>query len=118
VHEWYGVFQYYSRLSGWLGFPGRCPAQDGSNGRASKAGAGQAISSEVLLKAGGISKMAQVMIEEIVDYLSNDFRRALEAAVLEVLPEAEVDRHELLRAFGRAVRRKFSTWKTVPDQYV
>lgn len=62
--------------------------------------------------------MAQVNIEEIVDYLSTDMRRALEAAVQEVAPRAQFDAHELFRAFRRAVGRKCSTWEQVPDNYV
>jgi hypothetical protein len=36
--------------------------------------------------------MAQVKIEDIVDDLSTEMRRALEAAVREVLPDAKFDR--------------------------
>ena len=62
--------------------------------------------------------MARINPEEIVDDLSSEFRRALEDAVLEILPNAEFDRSELFRAFKRAVRRKCSTWETVSDHHV
>lgn len=62
--------------------------------------------------------MARIKPDEVVDHLSSEMKRALEAAVLEVLPDAEFDRNELFRAFKRAVRRKCSTWERVPDQYV
>ena len=62
--------------------------------------------------------MAKVRIEEIVDHLSSEMRRALADAVREVLPNATVDDHALYRAFVRAVRRKCNTWENVPDQYV
>jgi hypothetical protein len=62
--------------------------------------------------------MAQVEIEEIVGHLSSEMRKALEAAVEEVIPNAQFDRHELFRAFRRAVRRKCNTWEQVPDSYV
>jgi hypothetical protein len=45
-------------------------------------------------------------------------KRALEAAVDEVLPDAKIDRNELYRAFRRAVGRKCSTWETVSDSDV
>ena len=62
--------------------------------------------------------MARIKIESIIDRLDTDMKRALEAAVEEVLPNATVDRGDLFRAFKRAVSRKCSTWVTVPDQYV
>lgn len=62
--------------------------------------------------------MARVKIEEIVDDLSTEMRSALEAAVKEVLPDAEFDRSALFRAFKRAVRRKCSTWERVRDDHV
>lgn len=62
--------------------------------------------------------MARVKIEEVVDHLRSEMRRALEDAVKECVPEADVDAHDLFRAFKRAVRRKCSTWERVPDQYV
>lgn len=62
--------------------------------------------------------MARIKIESIIDRLDTDMKRALEAAVEEVLPNATVDRGDLFRAFKRAIARKCSTWVTVPDQYV
>lgn len=62
--------------------------------------------------------MAQVEIEGIVGHLSSEMCRALEAAVEEVIPNIQFDRHELFRAFRRAIRRKCNTWEQVPDSYV
>lgn len=62
--------------------------------------------------------MARVKVDDIVDDLSTEFRGALEAAVQEVLPEAEFDRYQLFLAFKRAVRRKCNTWERVRDDYV
>jgi hypothetical protein len=53
--------------------------------------------------------MARVKIEEIVDSLSSEITKALEDAVRQVLPEADVNRGDLFRAFKRAVARKCST---------
>jgi hypothetical protein len=62
--------------------------------------------------------MARVRIEEIVDHLSYDMKRALEDAVHRTLPDARFDRNHLFREFRRAVGRKCSTWEQVPDRYV
>jgi len=62
--------------------------------------------------------MARVKIEQIVDHLSSEMRRALEDAVQRTCPDCRVDAHALFREFKRAVGRKCSTWENVPDHYV
>jgi len=62
--------------------------------------------------------MARVKIEDVVDHLSSEMRRALEDAIREEIPNAEFDSYALFRAFKRAVYRKCSVWENVPDQYV
>jgi hypothetical protein len=62
--------------------------------------------------------MARVKIQDIIDSLDTDIRNALEASVQEVMPDSQVDKYELFRAFKRAVRRKCSTWERVPDHSV
>lgn len=62
--------------------------------------------------------MARVKIEDIVDHLSSEIRKALEQAVTNVLPDAEFDAYELFREFRRAVGRKCNTWENVPDHFV
>lgn len=62
--------------------------------------------------------MASVKMEEIVDHLSTEVRRALEDAVQQVAPSTRIDAHQLFRAFRRAIGRKCSTWEQVPDDYV
>lgn len=62
--------------------------------------------------------MARVKMEEIVDHLSSDMKRALEATIREVYPNAQIDRSQLYRSFRKNVRRKCGTWENVPDSYV
>lgn len=62
--------------------------------------------------------MKQVNIEDVIDHLSSEMRKALLDAVHEVDPKANVDAYSLLRAFKRAVRRKCNTWEQVPDHMV
>ena len=62
--------------------------------------------------------MARVNIEEIVDHLSSEMRRALEETVKTVMPGVDFDAHKLFREFRRNVGRKCNTWETVPDQYI
>jgi len=62
--------------------------------------------------------MAQVNIEQIIDQLSSEMRKALVATIREHAPTCLVNDHALFRAFRRQVGRKCSTWETVPDQFV
>lgn len=62
--------------------------------------------------------MARVKIEEIVDHLSSEVRRALSDSIKEVFPNSNIDEYTLFRAFKRAIRRKCSTWERVPDSFV
>lgn len=62
--------------------------------------------------------MAKVKIESIVDHLSSEMKRALEAALSNVVPAVHIDRDELFREFRREVGRKCSTWETVNDSHV
>lgn len=62
--------------------------------------------------------MARVKIEDIVDHLSIEMRRALDDALREVAPDSDIDRQAFFRAFKRGVARKFNTWENVPDHYV
>ena len=62
--------------------------------------------------------MARVKIEEIVDHLSTEFRKALDEAVRKEIPDAEFNQRQLFRKFRRAVGRKCNTWESVPDHYV
>jgi hypothetical protein len=59
-----------------------------------------------------------VKIEDIVDHLSTEMRRALEDSIHKVAPNARFDAHELFREFRRAVGRKCNTWENVPDSFV
>jgi len=62
--------------------------------------------------------MAKIKVEEIVDDLSSEFRRALADAVREVMPGIQCDEYQLFRAFKRAVGRKCSIWETVKNSHV
>jgi hypothetical protein len=62
--------------------------------------------------------MARVKIEEIIDQLDSDLRKALRDAVRQVIPKVDFDGRRLFREFVRAVRRKRSTWETVNDGFV
>jgi len=63
--------------------------------------------------------MARIKIQNIIERMDYDMRRALRDAVERTLPEMEyLDDRELFRNFVRAVGRKCSTWERVSDSYV
>jgi len=62
--------------------------------------------------------MARVQMEEIVDHLSSEMRKALTIAVRNELPDADFDERRLFREFKRAVGRKCMIWESVPNQYI
>jgi hypothetical protein len=62
--------------------------------------------------------MAKIKIEEVIDHLDTDVRRALADAVKETIPSANFDEYSLFRAFKRSIRRRCRTWENVPDNYV
>jgi hypothetical protein len=62
--------------------------------------------------------MAQIQMEPIVEHLRAEMRRALSAAVREVIEGAKFDESALYRAFRHAVRSRCNVWERVPDKYV
>ena len=62
--------------------------------------------------------MARIKIEEVIDSLSSEMKRALKESVEKVLPGTIVDSSTLFREFKRSVGRKCNTWERVPDSYV
>ncbi|MCS6767055.1 MAG: hypothetical protein MO847_12020 [Candidatus Protistobacter heckmanni] len=62
--------------------------------------------------------MARINMEGLLDDLGPQMRSAREMEAKEILPEAEVDKMELFRAFKRAIKRKCATWERVPDNHV
>jgi hypothetical protein len=62
--------------------------------------------------------MAQIQMEPIVEHLRAEMRRALSAAVREVIKDAVFDESALYRAFCRAVRRRCKVWERIPEKYI
>lgn len=62
--------------------------------------------------------MAKIKIEEVIDHLDRELRRALEATLNEHFPNQSFDARSVFRTFKRQASRKCSTWENVPDQYI
>jgi hypothetical protein len=62
--------------------------------------------------------MTRVRIQSIIERRDYEMKRALEDALLRVLPEAQFDRTQLFKEFSKAVGRRASTWVDVSDSDV
>ncbi|MEO9870874.1 hypothetical protein [Ekhidna sp.] len=62
--------------------------------------------------------MARIKVEDIVDHLDREFRKALENTLEEHFPNENFDARDVFRTFKRKIRRKCNTWENVPDRFV
>ena len=62
--------------------------------------------------------MARIKVEEVLESLDHELRRALGDAVRQSIPNANFDERTLYKAFCKAAYRRCSIWETVPDMYV
>lgn len=62
--------------------------------------------------------MAQIKIEDMIDHLSHEMKRALEEAVRREIPDAQFDRTRLFKEFRKSVYQKCSVWETIPDHLI
>ena len=62
--------------------------------------------------------MAKVKIENIIDHLDFEIRKALEATLNEHFPGQSFDSRAVFRTFKKKVYRKCNVWENVPDDYV
>jgi hypothetical protein len=59
--------------------------------------------------------MAQVKIEDVVESLDSDFKKALEDTMKAFAPNASASRDEIFRFFLKRVYHHCRVWETVPD---
>lgn len=62
--------------------------------------------------------MAQVRIQNIIEKLDYEMKRALDEAVSRVLPDAEINRNALYKSFIKSVGRKCNEWVSISDSDV
>ncbi|MDY0904533.1 hypothetical protein [Pedobacter sp. CFBP9032] len=62
--------------------------------------------------------MAKVKIEEIIDYIDTDIRKALSETIKKHFPNEDFNDREVFRTFKRMISRKCSSWENVPDGFV
>lgn len=62
--------------------------------------------------------MAKIRVEQVLDHLGPNLRRALDESVKNVIPGATFDADKLFSEFKRNVRLRCRQWEQVPSQYV
>lgn len=62
--------------------------------------------------------MAQVQMDELIDHLRTEVKKALADAFAETAPDADVDIDNFYHVFKRRVYHHCNVWEQVPDQYV
>lgn len=62
--------------------------------------------------------MAKIKIEDVVDHLDSEFRKALEATIQQHFPDSSFDSREVFRTFKKMVYRKCNVWEDIPDNLV
>lgn len=62
--------------------------------------------------------MARVKMDELVDHLSSEMKKALDDTLQKHFAGQSYDRNAFFRDFTRNVYRRCNVWENVPDQYV
>lgn len=62
--------------------------------------------------------MIKIKIEDVVDHLEYDLRRALAATIKEHFPNQNFDDRNLFRTFKKEVYKKCNTWESIPERFV
>lgn len=62
--------------------------------------------------------MARIKVEDVVDHLDSEFRKALEATMQQHFPDKQFNSREVFRTFKKMVYRKCNVWEDVPDHLV
>jgi hypothetical protein len=62
--------------------------------------------------------VARIRPVDIFDHLNPQMRAALDEAVVQALPDVEVDKRQLYLEFRRALALKLKQWENVPNAAV
>jgi ubiquitin C-terminal hydrolase len=62
--------------------------------------------------------MPQVKIEDLIDHLDSEFKKALDDTMREFAPTVQYDRTEFFKFFLKRVYHHCSIWEKVPDKLV
>ena len=62
--------------------------------------------------------MARIQIEEVIDHLGPEIKKALESTFKDHFPGANYDMTMLFRSFRKNMSLRYKTWAEIPDRFV
>jgi len=62
--------------------------------------------------------MTQVKVDEIIDHVRSEVKKALQDAFDEVVPHADIDLDAFYAVFKKQVYHHCSIWENIPDRFV
>jgi len=62
--------------------------------------------------------MAKIKIEEFIEHLDREIRKALDATILEHFPHQEYNSRALFKTFKKEATKKCNTWESIPNKYI
>lgn len=62
--------------------------------------------------------MAKVNIEEFVDHLDLEIRKALNATLREHFPDQDFNSRKVFKTFQHEVVKKCNSWESIPNKFI
>ena len=62
--------------------------------------------------------MAKVNIEEFVDHLDLEIRKALDATLREHFPDQDFNSRTVFKTFKAQVTKKCNSWESIPNKFI
>ncbi len=62
--------------------------------------------------------MAKVNIEEFIEHLDREIKKALESTIREHFPNQEYNTRAVFKTFKEEVTKKCNSWENVPNKYI
>ena len=62
--------------------------------------------------------MAKLNIEQIIDHLDREIRKALDATMREHFPHQDFNSRAVFDTFKKQVEKKCDSWESVPNKYI
>lgn len=62
--------------------------------------------------------MAKVKIEELVDHLDREFRKAFEATLREHFGDYDYNARGVFKTFQKEINKKCKVWEDLPNKFI
>lgn len=62
--------------------------------------------------------MAKVKIEEFIEHLDREIRKALEATLREHFPDQDYNSRTVFKTFQKEITKKCNSWEDVPNKFI